>query len=568
MVLIVIINYTNSKRNGFVYDDHSFVINNPYIRDIHNWDLYFTDSKNVQDPEGKFHIYRPLRTLLFSVEYKLFSLSASGYHFFSLILHIVNTLLVFWLIHLLVENDEESLLGSAIFAVHPVQAETVNWVSVQSDLLASLFGILALIYFVKGIHNRLLYILSVIMFIFALLSKEVSIIIPSVMALIVFLFIPSQLKIRNLYRIVPFIVLGLVYFVVRNKIIGQISQTIYWGGSIYTNFLAMLKVYIIYIYNILYPVNLSIEYDIKIPESIFNPIVLLSISILIIAARYILYNLRSKEIIFGILFCAIFLIPVSNIFPITALMADRFLYNSMIGIGIVFSFYINQIRVRYTKITLILFISIILSFVMLTIMRNIVWKNDMVLWAYTAKNMNENSKVLGNLAKSYAEKGMYDKTKKIYEKILAKKPNDLGALNGLGVCYYRLNEKKLAENIFLRSLELDSNNPFTLYNLAIIYLDRNDYNRARELLVKAIEKHPYYSEGYSALGIVYSGCGMLDKAEASFIKAIQIQPLKGEFYLNLKFFYKNNMLPDTMFRKYFNEFKKLAPDSVWIPKLE
>jgi len=469
-------------------------------------------------------------------------------------------MIVFWLIYLLLCNYRIAFIASLIFTVHPVQTETVNWISAQSDLLSSFFGVLTLICFVKGINNRLFYLSSIILFVPALLSKEVSVIIPAVMLMVSFFFMKSKPFKTTLIMVIPHIILASAYFVIRNKIIGQIAQTNYWGGAIYTNFAAMVKVYVRYIFNTFLPVNLSVEYDIAVPNSMFNSKTLVSIVILMIFIRLIFAFRNRKEIILGLIFFLLYLLPVSNIFPITALMADRFMYNSMIGAAIAAGFVLNTLSKQYLKITLVSVICIVVSFVSLSIARNTVWKNDTVLWSYTSKNMRVNSKTIGNLAKSYAVKEDYHKAKQLYQKILSEFPNEVGALNGLGFCYYKLNDRKNAENTFLYSLKLNKDNPFTLYNLAVIYLDREDFHTAKEFLEKSVQNFPDYAQAYSALGIAYAGCSMPDKAEVSFIKAIEIQPLRKEFYLNLKNFYQNSGLPDDKLEKYIDKFKKISPD--------
>ncbi|MCD6459393.1 hypothetical protein J7L67_01845, partial [bacterium] len=143
-VLIVYLNVSNA---GFVYDDNDFIVDNYPVKTwlLKNpWDFFLKPEQAVWSG-----IYRPLRTLAFAVDYQFFGLNPSGYHIENFFLHIFNAILVFFLFRIFFKNDKISFMGALLFAVHPVQIESVTWISSRGDLLYSFFTLICFIWFLK-----------------------------------------------------------------------------------------------------------------------------------------------------------------------------------------------------------------------------------------------------------------------------------------------------------------------------------------------------------------------------------------------------------------------------------
>src|SRR5262245_480475 len=139
---------------------HSGVLNNGFITE---WDDYkyplapearaglsLENIKTIFSPEmikqhGYFH---PITKLSFALEHQLFQLEPKGYHFDNLLLHLVNTALVFWFANLLNAQVMLAFLTSLLFGIHPLQVETVAWLSARKELLFALFYLSALISYV------------------------------------------------------------------------------------------------------------------------------------------------------------------------------------------------------------------------------------------------------------------------------------------------------------------------------------------------------------------------------------------------------------------------------------
>jgi len=159
LALVVIVVFSPMLSNDFVWDDEMNITENNFV---HSWDHlpqlfsreYLTQPTDIpyiqQRPIGAGEItYRPIATLTYFIDYHFWQLNAFGYHLHYLILHLINVILVFCLIQMLVKNEWAALMGALLFAIHPVQSEAVMIISFREDLLACLFFILALIFYVQ-----------------------------------------------------------------------------------------------------------------------------------------------------------------------------------------------------------------------------------------------------------------------------------------------------------------------------------------------------------------------------------------------------------------------------------
>ena len=129
--------------NGFVHwDDDIYVTENPLIRSISRVNIrqIFSSTFSAQ--------YQPLIVLSFMLEYRLFGLDPFFYHLDNLILHLLNCLLVFWLIFLISQkNIPVSFVTTLLFAIHPLRVESVAWVSERKDVLYAFFFLLVIIFY-------------------------------------------------------------------------------------------------------------------------------------------------------------------------------------------------------------------------------------------------------------------------------------------------------------------------------------------------------------------------------------------------------------------------------------
>ncbi|MCH8904171.1 MAG: hypothetical protein IIA45_09690, partial [Bacteroidetes bacterium] len=213
LVAITAIVLSPSVNNDFVnFDDHVYVLKNEIITNTTS-DGIKTIFDRHKPVAGNYH---PLTILSYALEYKFFKLTAERYHLNSLLLHLINVLLIFWLIYLLAGNLNVAFITALLFGIHPMHVESVAWISSRKDLLYTLFFLLSMIFYLKYFfrnnltepikQNRYLYlILSIIAFVLALLSKAQAVMLPIILILID-IFLRRKISIRSLLEKVPFLI--------------------------------------------------------------------------------------------------------------------------------------------------------------------------------------------------------------------------------------------------------------------------------------------------------------------------------------------------------------------------
>ena len=132
--------YANTLKNGFVYDDETFVVQNPAIRSL-NSPLRFLIDRNTSshNPQMNRDVWRPFTTLSYAFTYHFSGLNPKIFHLCNMIIHLINGLLVYFLTVFFIRNRILALTVALVFIAHPVQTESVAWISQRSNLLFSSF---------------------------------------------------------------------------------------------------------------------------------------------------------------------------------------------------------------------------------------------------------------------------------------------------------------------------------------------------------------------------------------------------------------------------------------------
>ncbi|MEE9165400.1 MAG: hypothetical protein V3U15_03950, partial [Nitrospinota bacterium] len=200
ILILVFISYFPAINGGFIWDDDFYVSNNPLLISIDGLWRIWTTSESPQ--------YYPLVFTSFWIEYQLWGLNPLGYHIVNVFLHAINAVMVWLLLRQL--GVRGAWLIGAIFALHPVHVESVAWITERKNVLSGFFYLLAAHSYIRFDENekRYCYFVAMAFFLMALLSKTVTSSLP-VCLLILRWFRGFSIRLRDIYRLVPFILLGL-----------------------------------------------------------------------------------------------------------------------------------------------------------------------------------------------------------------------------------------------------------------------------------------------------------------------------------------------------------------------
>jgi len=410
---ISFITYANTLYNEFVFDDVKMIRDNTAIRSPRAAAEILRDMFVYKPLKGRQGTlidpgYRPVRFLSYVVDYQLSGLSPVGYHISNIIYHTLTSFLLFLVLQRLIGNYLASVAGALIFALHPVNTESVAYLTARKDLLCALFYLLSFYAFIRYSENRSrkFFALIFITFVLALFAKEMAVTFPVVILL--FDFARSRatgLSTRNwaanlrkeIRLYIPLFMIATAYslfaLLVKNPAVSGLERVQYIGGSLLSSTLTMLRVFTYYIRLLFFPTPLSADYSYNAfpaSTSLFSPVTTF-LSFLFLTALFVLgvfLILRRRYLLgFAIIFFFISLGPVSQIVPTPEPIAERFLYLPSFSFALIVSlcflylFALNRLKfAAYSGLAVLVVI-----FSLMSAKRGAEWRDTFTLFASAAE---------------------------------------------------------------------------------------------------------------------------------------------------------------------------------------
>ncbi len=554
IILLVVIGFTiyaNTFANPFIWDDFGLVVDNKYIKDFKFLPNIFSEHlySGVDYPSN---FYRPFQSLSYLIDHSLFKLNPAGFHFTNTLLHVINSILVLGLIFLLSKNLFISFITSVLFIVHPVHTEAVTYIAGRADLLLALFSLSCVLAFLKYIFTKkkILYYLSLLAFICALLSKEVAVILPGVLILCQYTFSNHGLK-SKLKTIAPFLAVCVIYVSLRLTVLNFATHSVfYFPFALGVRMLTFFKAIVIYLRLIVFPVGLHMQYKLEPCFSVFSPVAMLGIIIIIMFIFSLIYTAKKNKLIhFALLWFIIWLIPQTNIFPINASIAEHFLYLPSVGLFLILGLFTKRLINDKSRIFIQLLIAVLVfSFAVITVRQNTRWNDPVKFYEYNLKFSPDNFLIMRSLASVYNQQGETDKAIKLYEKSIESAArwkldyfNTSIALSyaNLAGIYEENKESDLAVDYYNKALEFMPDSHSLYLQIAGIYNDNGDYKNALSVLNKGIVnlKGKDTEFIYFEIARIYERLNELDKAMDHYEKAIAVNSEFSAAYNRLGFMY-------------------------------
>ncbi|MEZ6054688.1 MAG: hypothetical protein R3C02_25500 [Planctomycetaceae bacterium] len=302
------------------WDDPWYVLNNPLITSWHPTNLWRIATEfNVKN-------YAPLTTLSLLIDHTLFGKSPGGYHLVNVVLHGINAVLVLLLVTRLTDNRSIGLATAALFAVHPLQIETVAWVSSRKTLLCSVFMLASGRCWLRPDRIGRDELRGTVWLALALLTKAAAIVLPPIVLAYDVLVRRKTIADALPRQLVPGFLCILLLRITMS------AQTSVMGGV--RGHLGMSKLQILgidsvivwkYVGMLAWPSGLSILYDPP-TEGMLLPIVLSSLAWIGVGIICWKTWRRLPLLSWSVITWFLLLFPVLNFFPITTLMNDRYMY--------------------------------------------------------------------------------------------------------------------------------------------------------------------------------------------------------------------------------------------------
>ena len=527
--------YSETLNGAFIWDDDLLVKSNIYIRKWSYITKIFTKDVGAGSV-AEYNFYRPLQIVSYMIDYSLWRLNVIGYHLTNILLHIVAALGIYWLINLLYDDKILSLLTSIFFIAHPLHTEVVSYISSRTDLMAFVFILLSFILYVKYISSKDIrtYMLVLLSYICALLSRENSIILPVLILLYHYTF-KKQFKIN---KFLPILYISFAYILLRFTFL----KTLLSSAPTTTLFQRVPGFFVAitnYVRLLFLPFHLHMEYGNKL-FSLTNPRAISGIFILFLSIFYAVRKRKDDNLIsFSILWFFIALLPQSNLYPINANMAEHWIYMPSLGFFLILAKGVSTLyKKRKFKIIAILSIAGLLAlYSYLTVRQNEYWREPISFYESTLKYAPRSSRIHCSLGIAYRELGKREKAIPLFEKAIEIKPDLRQAYNNLGITYRELGKTKKAISLFEKVIEINPDHAEAYNNLGAAYLDLGKREEAILLFEKAIEINPDYAMACYNLGRIYKTVGKTKKAIPLFEKVIKINPKYIEAHNSLGIVY-------------------------------
>ncbi len=501
-------------------------LRNPFHFD----DALFLQSPQIAVPGDPWYLLKPaqarqLTNLTFYWNYRIGAMAPAGYHLVNWLLHLANVLAVYFFARLLILRKPEFFdswmqqwlpaAAAGIFALHPVQTESVNYAYQRSTLLAAFFALLSMNSFLQAQRSprrKIWLALSACFFFMAAVSKESAWVLPLMWAALVWgesedfrSFRRSLLRLRWFAVFLVLAALGALWTLYSLWSRGERNAGLALMDGSFNYLLAQIQVLATYLRLILIPTGLSIDYD-------FHPFPALSpygiFCLLLLAALLALAALvrgRSPFISFLILAFFIFLVPTSSIIPSNDLLFIHRLYLPMIAAAslmawaILFavSWVVGAARPRAAVAALAVCLTLG-CFAVVSKTRTRVWGDNILLW----------------------------------QDAVAKAPGKARTHYNLGVACLETDRER-ARRELLKTVELDPKHAAALYNLGWIAQVEADYDSARRYYRSAIQADPGTWQAHHNLGNLCILQGDLQGGAREFEETIRLRADYWPAYLNL-----------------------------------
>jgi len=539
LVVLVFGVYAGSLPGTFGYDDYGTVVENAFIKSAGG--LRYLFSARYYEFFAEYS-YRPMVTLTYFADYAVWKGSELGYHLTNVALHAGMVLLVFLLLRELFGRGLGAFLGAALFAVHPVLTEAVNGISFREDLLAGVFYVGALLAYVRGREGGRngLVLVSVVLFVVALLSKEMAATLPLILLVYELTFRPGSQK-RGLAWVGVFLVMALGYGLLRVTALHDPAEVgaSYPGESFGVNLLTMLWVFARYGALVFFPRGLSIHHYVPAVVSMGDPRAIVGIVAAVCYGVIVVLSFRwDRRVGLGLVWYPITLLPVSNVIPISNIMAERYLYLPMVSFGLVWGAMVRKlgremgwgVGVRVAGLALIPVLGLV------TVARNVDWSDEVRLWGGAVELYPASARAHCYLGVALGREGEHEAEAAEYRRALAL-PTELNvktvALYNLAHSLRALGRMRESIRALEKVVAVSPGESRFQTSLGAAYLRVGELDSAKGALERAVELNPGDYVALSNLGVIAQMEGRLDDAVGIFRRVTELAPKNGEFYTYL-----------------------------------
>ena len=565
LALVTIAVYWPVTGNDFVnYDDDVYVTANPHVQGgltMENIKWAFSSQVSAN--------WHPVTILSHMLDCQVYGLKPWGHHLTNLLLHALNTALVFLLLRGLTGGLWRSVMVAVLFAVHPLHVQSVVWVAERKDVLSAFFGLLALIAYARYAKKKssnsqlpgaskwsedgstLNYVLALFFFTLGLMSKAMLVTLPCVMLLLDYWPLKrirnSEFGIRNFIKLlvekIPFFVLAAAMSIVTFLVQKQGGAVMAVGDYPLDNRVEnALMAYCRYTGKFLWPADLAAFYP-HVSHWPMAEVLLAGVILCGSTALFVWGRQRFPFLLMGWLWFVGTLVPVIGLVQVgEQSMADRYTYFPSLGLFILVIWGAAELARCWRFQTTVLSVAgsaVVLLCIASTRQQLRYWKDSEALFRHALAVTDDNALAETDLGLAVLGKGRFDEAVGHLQAAVRLKPSAAEVHNNLGTAY--LNKKQYDEAIgqFQAAISLKPSHVKAHANLGLAFLDKNNFDGAISEFQETVNLQPDFDGAQVNLGVALLKKGLTDEAISQFQEAINRKPDDGNAHFNLGVAFSN-----------------------------
>jgi tetratricopeptide (TPR) repeat protein len=516
LAVLILLVYAPARHYGFVdLDDPQYVSENPFVANGLTWTTVKWAFTSVHAS-----YWLPLIWLSHALDIQLYGLNAGGHHVTNVLLHLVDTILLFALLHRITGAMGRSAFVAGLFAIHPLHVESVVWLTERKDVLSTLFLFLTIWMYVEYVHrpSRSRYLLALAFFTLGLLSKAMLVTLPFMLLLLdvwplgrititQWRLSPDQRVV--LYRLArekfPFLALALVAAIVTyltQQLTGAVANT----SQISVGFRVenALVSYVMYVVQMLWPSNLALFYPY--PRSL-PPVLVAASAIGLVAATVIVIRStrRYPYLAVGWFWYLGSLVPVIGFIQAgDQARADRFTYVPLIGVFIMIAWGAYDLIGRPRALAVCGGLALAAAALVARVQVGY-WRSNTELWEHALRAADESYVAHTNLGLAVFARAKTDSAITEFRAALRLRPDFAEAYNDLGVALANRGDTEGAIQAFLNAVRAKPTQAPSHYNAAVLLAGKGDTTAAVTHLELALQIEPTYADARRELEKLRNG---------------------------------------------------------------
>jgi protein O-mannosyl-transferase len=531
--------------NEFInYDDDVYVTGNAHVQEGLRlssvaWAFKSIDASN----------WHPLTWLSHMTDFELFGLNPQGHHFTSVLLHAINTVLLFLALRRMTRTTWRSLFVAAVFGLHPLRVESVAWIAERKDVLSTMFGLLALLMYadyterlrIQNPKSKIAYSLTLLFFAFSLMSKPMFVTLPFILLLLDYWPL-NRLKHGSAWKLIrekaPFFLLMVASCVVTLFAQKRGGAMVLMAGMPFgTRLENALVSYCRYLGKLFWPENFAVIYPVvdhwPIKIVLLVAVFLICVSAVSIAARH-----SHPYLITGWCWFLGMLVPVIGLVAIgEQSMADRYTYVPVIGVLIFVVWGAEEMTRRWPYQTFSLSamsLAIIVTCIILTRQNIGYWKTSETLFRHVIAATDDNYSAHCNLGSALLVQGRPEEALSEFQTAVKLKPDSPENHCNVGVALVNMNRIDEAVIEFQRAERLKPDYGLAHHNLGMALERKDQLDQAIYEYKETIRLMPDFAAAHNSLGVALAKKGSLNEALNQFQEAVRLDPFFLPAQGNLK----------------------------------